>query len=229
MLSKYIFCAFILFPLICFPQTETAEDSTSNDYNHEIQFYFINQVIIAYKYNISENSGLRFRANVTGLFNNNESENIEYNDPETNTPHYYRKYKNTQSDHFFEINIHYLYMIRTNSIMHLYFGGGPFLNYNNRIREEIYENYTNENILDYTYLRKYKEEIWNAGISAIVGIESIVYKNFTFFAEYEAAFSKGWYTRSNYAPRPSYYSATEKYHEWNYELKGIRIGAGIYF
>jgi len=229
MLLRNITILLLLFTVFCPAQTESNTDSSANEYSNEIQFYIFNQVIAAYKYNISENSGLRFRVNVTGLFNNNKSENLEYTDPVTNIPDYHVKYQRINSNHFFEINIHYLYAINTNSVMHLFIGAGPFVNYNIYQTDNTTEYYNDENIKQDTYRNKYKEDTWNLGISAVAGIECAIYKSINLFAEYEAAFSKGWFTRNYYVPNRIYYSSKEHYDEWNYELKGIRVGAGIYF
>jgi hypothetical protein len=228
MLLRNITILLLLFTVFCPAQTESNTDSSANEYSNEIQFYIFNQVIAAYKYNISENSGLRFRVNVTGLFNDKKSEYLEYNDPVTNSPDYHTKYSDIGSDHFFELNVHYLYSIHVNSIIHSFFGCGPFVNYDIMVTEGTQEYFNDENISQGTSYSKHKNYTWNLGISAVAGIECTVYRNLNLFTEYEAAFSKGWSTKDYYSS-PNYYSSKVKYDEWNYELKGIRVGVGIYF
>ncbi len=223
MLLRNMSILFLIFPLFCFAQTAKENDSSANEFKNEIQFYFVDQLSAAYKYNLSETSALRLRINIKGSFNNENSDYIR------GIGNNYYKTHNAVSNHFFEINIHYLYQINLHQIANLYFGGGPFVNYVYGFRRNWSDEYNNENILRDRFYDEVKEDTWDLGISVLVGFEFIVYKNIRLFTEYEASLSKGWYNRKNYSPPPNYYSSNYKEDLWGYELKGIRVGAGVYF
>lgn len=226
--TNCILAFLIIFSFVSLAQQKSSPDSSQNLNNNEFQFYIYNQVIVAYKYNFNGNSGLRFKANITGFFNDRKSENLEYSDPETNNPDYHRVYKDLRLDHFFELSIQYLYTIKAHPYLNLFFGSGPFANYDYRLSKGIIEYYSDKNVFQGYSQNQNNENLWNLGISVTAGFECFVYNNINIFAEYEAAFSRGWVIRK-YSTSLNSYSNEQRFDEWNYELRGLRLGIGIYF
>jgi hypothetical protein len=218
---------FLLFTSIC--HSQSGIDSTKDEYNNTIQFYIVNEVIAAYKLNISENSSLRFIFNATGLFTDLDRDNTQYYERQTDTTVYIDNARTRTSDQFFEIKIQYLYNIELNKIINLYFGGGPFVNYNFYQREDWNERYYPGSNDIYKNHGITTENNWSVGISAVAGLEYTVYKSISLFVEYEADVSRGWQTRDYSSTSQANYTNDYETNIWTYELKGIRIGAGISF
>lgn len=216
------------FQLAGFSQGTEKKDSTSEAYNHEIQFYIINEIIAAYKYNFNGNSSLRLTFNVTGLFEDQNADEIEYRETRTDTLVGTEKRESTYSNHFFELKLQYLHNVKLKDIVQLYFGGGPFVNYNFTQNENSYEFYDNRSQEIRKGYGKNNSNIWHVGLSAVIGLELIVYKNINIFAEYEAIFQKGWRSVDQYSNNNTYVNNND-YELNGYYLKGIRIGLGISF
>lgn len=213
----------------CFSQTETIVDSSNEYYNHAIQFYIVNQVIVAYKYHFTEYSALRFTINATGLFSDEDMDIREFRELTTDTLTYYVDEKTIISDQFFELKAQYLYHFEIHNIVRLFLGCGPFVNYSfEQYERQTEAYYKNSNEIHSNYY-KINENIWNVGISILAGLEVIVYKNISFFTEYEATIYRGWHNIDNY--RAINYHSDENYsiNSWGYNLEGLRIGIGIYF
>jgi len=224
-----LFSFLLFYPLICFSQEVTQTDSSKENYNQALQFYIINQVIVAYKYNFSENSSVRFMINATGLFNNKDGDEIEYREQTTDTITNFLNRQIITSNQFFEFKVHYLYQTSLHEIIKLYFGVGPFVNYRFRQDEQSQETYYPYSDIRYNSSYKSNETIWNVGLSSLVGLECIVYKNINLFVEYEATLNYGWQNNDYYSSGNTSNSDNNKYDLWGYELKGIRLGIGIYF
>lgn len=223
------FCLFISFLLpVSFSQTDVQKDSSIESYNNEIQFYVINEIIAAYKYNFDDNSSLRLTLNVTGLLADQNADEIEYRETTTDTLIGTEKRESIYSNHFFELKLQYLHNIKFEDIVQLYFGGGPFVSYNFIQNENTYEVYDTRSQEIRKGQGKSNSNIWFVGLSAVIGFEIIVYKNINVFAEYEATFHKGWRTVDQYSYNNTYIDNND-YELNGYNLNGIRIGLGICF
>ena len=132
------------------------------------------------------------------------------------------------SNHYFELKVQYLHNINFKKIVSLYFGGGTFVSYNfvqNEFSSEVWES---GNPQSRTSSGKNNSNIWQIGLSAVIGLELSVYENINVFAEYEAIFQKGWRTVDEYSNGRTYVRNND-YELNGYSLKGIRIGFGICF
>jgi hypothetical protein len=229
---KIIVCLFlfILFlPQVSFSQTDAQKDSSIESYNHEIQFYIVNEIIAAYKYKFDDNSSLRLILNATGMFTNQDADEIEYYELIADTLVGTEKTEITYSNHFFELKLQYLYNTKLHRIVQLYFGGGPFVNYNFEQNESTREiNSERYQEIQKSY-GKSNSNIWNVGLSAAVGLELIIYENINVFAEYEAIVQTGWRSTDQYSSSNNSYIRNNDYDQFGYYLKGIRIGLGICF
>ena len=88
-------------------------------------------------------------------------------------------------------------------------GCGPFVNYSfEQYERQTEAYYKNSNEIHSNYY-KINENIWNVGISILAGLEVIVYKNISFFTEYEATIYRGWHNIDNY--RAINYHSDENY------------------
>lgn len=217
---------FILFfyQILCYSQS----DSTQADYRHAIQFYVIDEIIAAYKYNFAENSALRFTVNATGLFTDKETERNEEIQRTYDSLNYYENNQNISSNQFYEIKIQYLFELDLNRIVTIFFGGGPFgtFEYNQREQSRTVK-YYNAIYEDVSYaVWSYNETIWSAGLSVLIGLECKVYENINLFTEYECRVSKGWQNIENILPNDKYEDSSSL---WTYELKGLRVGLSVYF
>lgn len=211
-----------------FSQEIEKKDSTNESYNHEIQFYVINEIIAAYKYKFNDVSSLRLTFNVTGLLDDQNSEEIEYRETISDTLVGTEKRESIYSNHFFELKLQYLHSIRFENIVQLYFGGGPFVNYNFVQNENSYEVYDAASQEIRKGYGKSNSNIWHVGLSAVIGLQLMVYKNINVFAEYEAMFQKGWRSVDQYSYNNTYV-VNNDYDLNGYYIKGIRIGFGVCF
>ena len=223
----YLFLVILFLPFICFAQ-EVQLDSSKENYKHEFQFYVVNDIIVAYKYQLCESSAFRLILNATGLFNDQEADEIQYIERTTDTLLAYENRQNSYSNHSFGIKFQYLFNTKLHRIIQLYFGGGPFVNYNFIQREDWYKSYSSNSQPISNIYNKSSENIWFVGISAVAGIECTIYNNINIFAEYEAVIEKGWRNIDQYSHNNTYINNNE-YHIWGYTLQGIRLGVGIYF
>ena len=214
----------VLYPIFCYSQS----DSAQANYKHAIQFYVIDEIIAAYKYNFAENSALRFTVNATGLFTDEETEKNEEINRTYDSLNYYENIQNISSNQFYEIKVQYLYELDLIKIVTIFFGGGPFgtLEFNHREDSRTVK-YYNANYEDVSYaVWSFTETIWSAGLSVLVGLECKVYENINLFTEYEARVSKGWQNDEDILPDNKYERSSDL---WSYELSGLRIGLSVYF
>ena len=203
-------------------------DSAEVDYRHAIQFYVIDEIIAAYKYNFAENSALRFTVNATGLFTDKETERNEEINRTYDSLNYYENIQNISSNQFYEVKVQYLYELHLNKIVTIFFGGGPFgtLEFNHREDSRTVK-YYNSNYEDVSSaVWSFTETIWSAGLSVLIGLECKVYENINLFTEYEARVSKGWQNDEDILPDNKYERSSDL---WTYELRGLRIGLSVYF
>ena len=218
---------FLLFSSFNFSQINS--DSSKGFYTHELQFYVVNDIIAAYKYQFTECSAFRLKLNVTGLFNDENSDEIEYYAKTVDTLMGTEKREFINSNHTFGITFQYLYDLKLHRITHLYFGGGPFVNYSFSQNETYYEAYSyNSQQLAKSY-SKSLNNIWHLGFSAVVGIECKVYENINLFTEYEAVFQIGWRSVDNYSNSSTTYIKNNDFENIGYNLVGLKIGIGISF
>ena len=218
---------FFLFNSLNFSQTNS--DLSNSFYNHELQFYVVNEIIAAYKFQFNDISAIRLKLNVTGLFNDEDSDEIEHYEKSLDTLMGTEKRESIYSNHTFGITFQYLYDIKLHRITHLYFGGGPFVNYSFAQNESYYEAYSyNSQQLAKSY-SKSLNNIWHLGISTVVGIECNVYENINLFTEYEAIFQIGWRNVNSYSNSSATYLKNNNFENIGYSLIGIRIGIGINF
>lgn len=228
-ISVSLFLLTTLLLPVSFSQTVVQKDSSNESYNHEIQFYIIDEIIAAYKYKFSDNSSLRLTLNVTGLLDKQNADEIEYRETTTDTLIGTEKSESNYTNHFFELKLQYLHSIQFEDIVEVYFGGGPFVSYNFTQNEDSYEVYYTQSQEIRKGYGKRNSNLWYVGLSAVVGLEITVYKNINVFAEYEAAFQKGWRAVDQYSNNNNSYVNNNEYDLWGYNLKGIRIGLGICF
>lgn len=224
---KNIFlCFFILY---CPNNIIAQADSSKVNYNQAIQFYIIDQVIVAYKYHFSDNSAVRITLNATGLFNNEDADEIDYRETRTDTLVYVENRENTSNNQFYEIKFQYLYHTQIHNIIKLFYGAGPFLSYQ-FYQDEVWRNYHEPNPADNynTYFRS-NSNILRVGMSLVIGLECTVYNNINLFTEYEAVVSRGWRNNDYFSDNQSFNSNDHSYDLWTYELKGLRAGICIYF
>jgi hypothetical protein len=227
-INIYIFLCLIFFPISGFSQIGAKIDSSAENYKQAVQFYIVNQVIAGYKYQFSENKSIRFIINASGLFNRKDADNIEYVRRTYDTLYGSVNRQTITTNQFYEIKIQYLFQNKLNNIVKLYYGGGPFFNYRfTRSEEATEQKYTTGEIYNYYYRRD--ENIWNIGISSVIGIECKVYKNISVFSEYEAILYFGKQNNENYTENQNFRLFNDKYDIWGYELRGLRIGLGVYF
>jgi hypothetical protein len=219
------FTFLLFYPMFCFPQL----DSSKENYNHALQFYIIDEVIVAYKYHFSENSALRFIVNATGLFTDKDSDEIRLYEYTSDSVIYRQIVETIESSQFYEIKFQYLYHLDVHKILKVFFGAGPFVGYQfnqveiaREVRDPSYEE-----ILKWSW--RQNEDIWTVGVSILVGLECTIYDNIKIFTEYEGAVSRGWQSIDIFNSSSLYYSPEYSIDIWTYELKGLRIGLSVYF
>jgi len=213
------------YSFVCYSQSDT----TQADYKHAIQFYVIDEIIAAYKYNFAENSAFRFVINATGLYNDKDSDEIEYREQISDTVTFYENYQTIRSNQYFEVKCQYLFFIDFNEIVKSYIGAGPFISYQFNQDESWRESfYSNSQDIHKGYWRM-NENIWSVGFSAVIGLECKVFDNICLFTEYEGFVSRGWQTNDWFASNSTFNTNEYDIEIWTYELKGLRIGLGIYF
>lgn len=204
-------------------------DSTQVDYKHAIQFYVIDEIITAYKYQFAENSAFRVLINATGLYNDKDSDEIEYREQISDTVTFYENYQTIRSNQYFEVKCQYLFFIDFNEIVKSYIGAGPFVSYQFNQDESWRESfYSNSQDIHKGYWRM-NESIWSLGVSALIGLECKVFENISLFTEYEGFVSRGWQTNDWFATNSTYNTDEYNIVIWSYELEGLRIGLSIYF
>ena len=219
----------IIYSLNGFAQSSESQDSTKENYNHAIQFYILDELILGYKYHFTEMSAIRLIVNATGLFKDDDFKDVEYYERETDTTVYLENREIINSNQFFEIELQYLNYFKVHEIFQLYIGVGPFVSYRFKQYEDWDEEYHPSQNEWYKRYYKSNETLWNVGASALIGLEIVLYKNVNLFAEYEAAINIGWQSEDYYSSVNSFYTNERNHDTWGYELKGVRIGAGIYF
>ena len=220
---------FFFYSINGFTQSVENQDTTTENYNQAVQFYILDELIVGYKYLFTEESAIRLIVNATGLFKNDDYDDVKYFERETDTTVYLENRESTNSNQYFEIQLQYLYYFKVHNIFQIYLGTGPFVSYNFTQHEDWNETYYPSEDKWYNRYYKSNESIWSLGVSAVIGLEFTVYKNVSLFAEYEAALSIGWQNEDYYSSSSSYITENRNHDTWGYELKGIRIGATIYF
>ncbi|MCK9426551.1 MAG: hypothetical protein M0Q21_10975 [Ignavibacteriaceae bacterium] len=221
-LVKMFLVLILFFPIFTFSQQTVLPDSSKESYNHTIQFYIINEVIVAYKYHFTENSAVRFTLNASGFFNETESDKNS-NSKQTD----YRK--DIYGTHLYEVKAQYLYNLKMKKMINLFFGGGLLGNYKFSPRSGEYRTYyLNTGDVSEGYSES-KNVIWHLGISAVAGLECLIYENINLFAEYEVQLTKGWEKDEYSTSSDLDYTRTYTYHMKGYSMKGLRIGLGINF
>lgn len=216
----------ILFATSVYSQTD---DSTNvKSYNNAIQFYIVDEIIVAYKYSLTSNSSLRFLVNASGLFTEKNSDeqiiyDFRYGDVQN------REKTDTKStSHFYELKTQYLYDIEINKILKVYFGGGLLFNYQYAYSENWYERvYSDSSTYSYTY--QSIEQSFGIGLSALAGLDCKIYDNIKMFVEYEATGTRSWQTKDNSNRSVSYRDDKFDIDIWTFELKGLRIGLTVNF
>lgn len=205
-----------------------APDSTQSDmYNHAIQFYLVNEIIVAYKHNIASNSAIRFLVNATGLFKDKISdEQIIYENryglvQEREIINY------VINEHFYETKIQYLYSIDINKLLVFYFGGGPVFNYQFRNSEGSDKRYNSSDSITYSYSNQTIERNLGLGISALAGLDCNIYENINMFVEYEGLVTRSW-QRREFISNVTYLDYLD-FNIWTFELKGLRMGLSVNF
>ncbi len=227
---RILFVAQIFFlPYICFSQSVAESDSSKTEYKHAIQFYILNDIVVAYKYHFSEASALRITADFSGSYNNKDSEKSEYWDEDADTLISYMKSNYIHSDDYFELKVEYLYQIKLHDPVDLFVGCGGFVNYDFRLSDGSSYHYTPESILDGSGYNRWTSTMWKTGITLSLGIEAALYKNIAVFSEYQAQIYKGWEETGNSGSSGGGKTSRNNYTDWGYELRSIRIGVGIYF
>ncbi len=227
---RILFVVQIFFlPYICFSQSVAESDSSKAEYNHAIQFYILNDIVVAYKYHFSRESALRITADFSGSYNNKDSEKSEYWDEDADTLRSYDKNKDIRSDDYFELTIEYLYLIKLHNPVYLFFGCGVFVNYDFRCIDYNRYHYTPDSYFNGSSYSRYTNTAWKTGITLSLGIEAALYKNIAIFSEYQAQIYKGWEETGNSSSSGGGKTSRNNYTDWGYELRSIRIGVAVYF
>lgn len=169
---------------------QTIDTTQAEGYNHTIQFYLVNEVIVAYKYNITSKSAIRFLVNATGLFNDKSSDEQIIYDWRYGTVQDREKRNSVENNHYYELKVQYLYNIDFNKLLLIYFGAGPLVNYQFKSSDYSYERFYSSDSTIYTNSIQTNERSLGLGISAVAGLDCKIYNNINLFVEYEALGTK---------------------------------------
>jgi len=210
----------ILILLICantFAQ-EVEKDTVSFERNRSFDFYFLNSFAIGYKFNLSENSSLKFIADLNGSYLNKSSA-LEDGDIET---------KERRDNINLNLYCLYYYSIFRNNYVEISLGAGPYINPNLFLRKtietnvRIYRNYSSS-----CYL--------GLGVVAVFGVEGFITSHVSLIAETYLTgsyrFEKQYYEVTQNAQGVEIYRSVYTWatNGWVGEINFVRLGIGIYF
>ncbi|MCX6152308.1 MAG: hypothetical protein NTX22_17415 [Ignavibacteriales bacterium] len=221
------FVAFLILffsPKGLFCQPDSNQISKSDASYNEIQFNFINQISVAYKYSFSNEYALRILIDASGYLNNEKrtslySYNSEINDIKLTTN------KTIFQNRVVTVNLFGMYSIVNKMRYKINAGLGPSFSIGDRSTkftswEKIIM--SGETRTGYAF---YKEFIWSYGIGFSIGFEFQVFNTFYLISEYNFTYN---YIRSKsnsqYPPQPNSNSES-----WNLKLNNVVIGIGFYF
>ena len=223
---KYYSSVFTLWLITLFPTIIFSQSTIQDSSKHSIQLFLVDDVSIAYMYNLTNEFSFRVSTNLSGYFKDNNTEVREYNSNNgqisTTT---IEKNKTSEQEYALFTNLFYRISFQKLS---LYSGIGPLFGINVKTTEWSAERFSE---IGYNiYKNSNTDKFYFAGGSIALGIEVQIINNIMLLAEYEATATYHWNNfeaeRINVDGVKIPYEKEENF--WEYKLNSIKLGFGIY-
>jgi len=202
--------------------TNSAADSANKTYSYGIQYYIINGVMFAFKFNNQFPTVWRLKIDLSGTIDNSSSfyENYNYDNELTSES------EQTSDNQNFNISLsfEYNYFFTVHKRFKPYIGIGPLLNYSHSEGKYEQNSDTNENI---SRRIESNSNSYGIGLIAVGGIESELIDFISIFLEYNLSYVYN-FRRTEHTEYVSLNELQHKQkssvHQYRLNLNTVKIG-----
>ena len=223
-----ILCA--VFSINAFSQNigeSSVSDSTKKAYSYGLQYYIVNGILFAFKFNTHFPGVWRLKLDFSGSIADLSSTSERFNSVNEVTDDYERNSDNQNFD--IALTFEYNYFFPVHKRLKPYVGLGPLFSYSSV--DDRNETKSGTRLTTYN-LDEYTTKNYGIGLIAVGGIESEMIDFVSFFLEYNLTYiyylQRTEYHR--YSPENSFKSKNKSTsHQYVFSISSVKIGIIVYF
>lgn len=224
LLILFIHCSTNLYSQQIFQNIE--QDTSSSMYSYGIQYYLVNGIFFAFKFNDNYPNVWRVKFDLSGAITGDSYNEKTYHEEELAIE---RENGTNTTVTTFSISFEYNYFFNIHKQFDPYIGIGPLFKYS---RDKYSQKSKNLKLSNSSTSYENLKSSYGIGLIGVAGVESKVIDFISLFIEYNLSYTYNWtnYEVSQHSqPSNSLYKSERDGNSWAFNISSLKIGIILYF
>jgi outer membrane protein W len=202
------------------------QDTSSSKYSYGIQYYLVNGIFFAFKFNDNYPNVWRVKFDLSGAITGDSYNEKPYYNGELGVE---RENGTNTTVTNFSISFEFNYFFNIHNQFDPYIGIGPLFKYS---RDKYSQESKNLGLSNSSTSYETVNSSYGIGLIGVAGVESKVIDFISLFIEYNLSYTYNWTNieaNQNWQPSDSHYESERDGNSWAFNISSAKIGIILYF